>query len=96
LIYQRDRRGKKLEIPLYPDPGGLLPCLLDFGGGFLCWITEGEPDGWSVMTWYAGTCVIFRGMSVTRLICEWIEQKGRAKSAWPDSYLQPESFELLR
>ncbi len=37
-----------LELPLYPEPGGLLPFAKTYDGDCLFWQTQGEPDEWTL------------------------------------------------
>lgn len=45
----REEEGMDVPYPLYPEPGGLLPWGRTTRGGFLFWITVGDPDGWTVV-----------------------------------------------
>jgi hypothetical protein len=42
------RSSSRIELPLYPEPGGLLPFARTFGGDNLFWQTQGEPDDWTL------------------------------------------------
>jgi hypothetical protein len=42
------RLSSRIELPLYPEPGGLLPFARTFGGDNLFWQTQGKPDGWTL------------------------------------------------
>src|SRR5262245_44742831 len=35
-----------LDFKRYPERGGLLPCLIDFGGKHVCWVAEGDANNW--------------------------------------------------
>lgn len=37
--------------PSYPEPGGLLEWAGTDNGDRLCWLTEGEPEGWITVAW---------------------------------------------
>ncbi|WP_201009266.1 SMI1/KNR4 family protein [Kitasatospora sp. Root187] len=41
----------KCPYPFHPEPGGLLPWAGVDNGARLCWLTEGEPDSWTVVAW---------------------------------------------
>jgi SMI1-KNR4 cell-wall len=36
-------------LPPYPEPGGLLPVGGDSNGGYMWWLTAGEPDAWPLV-----------------------------------------------
>lgn len=47
----REQWPEEVPYPLHPEPGGLVVWGGDSAGGALCWITEGEPDGWETVHW---------------------------------------------
>ncbi|MFI6799676.1 SMI1/KNR4 family protein [Streptosporangium canum] len=54
LDRERSFRAKypdECPYPFYPEPGGLLEWAGTDNGDALCWLTEGEPDGWRVVVW---------------------------------------------
>ena len=91
FLYDEERT---FSYARYPDPGGLLPCLIDFDGGACCWITEGAPDNWGILYWFGGPCKVFPMHNVSRLICDWIEQKPPVQDVWDPQRLAPGRFKL--
>jgi hypothetical protein len=47
----REEFPEDFPYPFYPEPGGLLEWASTGTGSRLCWLTEGEPDGWPVVVW---------------------------------------------
>jgi hypothetical protein len=47
----REQFPGDFPYPFYPEPGGLLEWASTGSGDRLCWLTEGEPDGWPVVVW---------------------------------------------
>jgi hypothetical protein len=45
---------KDLPYPLWPSPGGLLPCGKTDFGDYIFWLTQGSPDDWRVVVWGRG------------------------------------------
>lgn len=45
----RNSKPEKCPYPFYPEPGGLLPWAGTDNGDRVCWLTEGQPDGWTVV-----------------------------------------------
>jgi hypothetical protein len=44
----RAKFPKRLPLPPFPEPGGVLPLGRTDNGDELYWVTEGAPDGWPV------------------------------------------------
>jgi hypothetical protein len=38
-----------VKYPVFPEPGGIFLCGGDIFGEMIAWITEGEPDNWSIV-----------------------------------------------
>jgi len=47
----RSEYPEDFPYPLYPEPGGLLEWASTGDGDRLCWLIEGEPNGWPVVEW---------------------------------------------
>ena len=48
--YLRDKYGaSEVPFPLYPEPGGLLPCGTTDNGNTLFWLTDGSPENWPLI-----------------------------------------------
>ena len=41
--------AERCPFPVFPEPGGLLPLGGDTNGGSMFWVTDGPPDGWSLV-----------------------------------------------
>lgn len=69
----------EIALPHYPAPGGLLPFLEDFGGGLFYWVTKGDPERWPVLCALSGQVrKLAKGMTLPKLLREWLENKPRA------------------
>jgi len=79
----------------HPNPGGLLPCLTDTNSSFVCWLTSGKPEEWTLIKWHFGT-VTFYDFTLTQLIRDWIKQVPPAKDAWGAFFLKPENYQSPR
>jgi hypothetical protein len=49
----RAKFPRRLPLPPWPEPGGLLPLGRSDNGNELYWLTEGKPDSWGVVTFAA-------------------------------------------
>ncbi|MDT0342610.1 SMI1/KNR4 family protein [Streptomyces litchfieldiae] len=47
----RDAAPGCFPLPLWPAPGGFLPCANTIDGDQLGWLTRGAPDDWPVIVW---------------------------------------------
>ncbi|MFJ8911208.1 SMI1/KNR4 family protein [Amycolatopsis sp. NPDC102389] len=47
----RDDWPEAVPFALWPEPGGVLEWARTGNGDSLCWVTEGEPDGWTTVAW---------------------------------------------
>ena len=47
----REEFPDDFPCPFYPEAGGLLEWAGTGAGDRLCWLTEGEPDGWPTVIW---------------------------------------------
>ncbi|MFF7211745.1 SMI1/KNR4 family protein [Streptomyces sp. NPDC008238] len=47
----RDQHPDESPYRYYPEPGGLLEWAGTDNGDRLCWVTEGQPDDWTVVVW---------------------------------------------
>ena len=51
MICNAHRGADGLPYPLWPEPGGLLPFGSTDNGDYLCWLTGGRPEEWSIVVW---------------------------------------------
>lgn len=52
LAHERGLRRdspRSYALPIYPEPGGILPWATTDNGDTLFWLTWGDPDGWGVL-----------------------------------------------
>jgi hypothetical protein len=49
----RAKFPRRLPLPPWPEPGGLLPLGRSDNGNELYWLTEGKPDAWGVVAFAA-------------------------------------------
>jgi hypothetical protein len=47
----REANPDKCPYPYYPEAGGLLEWAGTDNGDRLCWVTDGQPDTWTVVAW---------------------------------------------
>jgi hypothetical protein len=45
----RDEFPEDYPLPVWPEPGGFLPCASSRDGDSLGWLTQGDPDSWSLI-----------------------------------------------
>jgi len=65
----RAKYPKRLPLPPFPDPGGVLPLGRTDNGDELYWVTQGDPDGWPVALLEARTALQeLHAMPVTGLL----------------------------
>jgi hypothetical protein len=88
-------KSKEIDIPPYPAGGGLLPCLADTNGGFICWHTTGPPDEWTTAMVNSGN-IWFFPMGITQLIADWIEQIPPGDDLWDKHHLEPGDYGIER
>lgn len=91
-----DENGDAIDgLRPYPNPGGLLPCLTDTNSSFICWLTSGDPENWTLVQWYSGT-VRFYKSDLTHFIRDWIKQIPPANDAWSTFFLSPKKYGIAR
>lgn len=51
-LLREDDDEDEFPLPVWPEPGGLLPFADTAHGDYLCWLTEGEdPEAWPLVFW---------------------------------------------
>lgn len=88
-----DEENRIINLPHYPAPGGIFPCLVDTNGCYICWITTGAPDNWITAKFDSGYLQVFQ-CDLTQLICAWIEQKPPASDIWDSTFLETDNYGL--
>ncbi|MCA9067951.1 MAG: SMI1/KNR4 family protein [Planctomycetaceae bacterium] len=92
----RDTSFKQLELPFYPQKGGLFPFMIDYSGSDYCWITKSKyPEKWPVYCWFSGSGPIVENLSICEMFVEWLERKPRMMEIWGDVNDLPEERLVL-
>jgi hypothetical protein len=90
-----DPDGRVLSLKPYPAQGGLLPCLTDTNGSFICWLTAGDPDSWTLSQWHNGT-VRELDCNFTQLISDWISQTPPFNDVWGPFFLTATKYGIAK
>jgi hypothetical protein len=87
-----DEHFTKVEMPLYPEEGGLFPFMVDYSSNLFCWETERkDPDKWPVVCWLRGPVVVLENTTIARMILDFLERKPHTIKIWGDINLyEPE------
>ena len=91
-----DERFNVLQLPLYPDEGGLFPFMVDYSSNLFCWQTApASPETWPVVFWNRGPITIMENMTIAKMILHWLQQKPQMVEVWGniDEY-EPERIRL--
>jgi hypothetical protein len=64
------------KYPVFPEKGGIFLCGGDIFGEMIAWITEGEPDNWSVV-YFNVDCALFNKyeMNITTFLLKLIKNE---------------------
>lgn len=91
-----DENGKPFSPPFYPEPGGFLPFLVDYGGGQYYWDTQSDnPDKWPIILSDGGWMTRFPSMSIPAMILKWLERDPQMIEMWGDvEQLPPERIRI--
>lgn len=77
--------GMDVEMPLYPEPGGLFPFMVSSDGDYYYWNTESEdPNEWPMMQWQANEIITLEFPTIAGLFLdalEWIKAN-EPESLW--------------
>ncbi|MBI3412287.1 MAG: SMI1/KNR4 family protein [Planctomycetes bacterium] len=80
-----DERFNKLDLPLYPAPGGLFPFMADIDGPEYFWQTEDRnPDRWPVYCWMRGPITVLEGVSIADMLLGFLERDPVIVRLWGD------------
>jgi hypothetical protein len=81
-----DANGKPLSPAFYPEEGGLLPFLVDYGGNVYYWDTaSGTPEEWLVIQSHGGWMTPFPAMSIPTMILNWLGRDPQMIEMWGDA-----------
>ena len=86
FIYDKKKKGREqVDLPLFPDKGGLFPFMNDFSGSFYCWLTKDKnPEKWPVVCCFSSQVNIIEDLSVPEMFLEWLDRKPRMVDLWGD------------
>ena len=80
-----DEEYRRIDLPLYPRPGGLFPFMADIDGPLYCWLTEDEePDRWPVYCWMTGAVVVLPSMAVSDMLLGFLKRSPPMVTLWGD------------
>ncbi|WP_165985309.1 hypothetical protein [Streptomyces sp. YIM 98790] len=70
---------EEYPLPVWPEPGGLLPFADSVDGDVLGWLTGGEPDTWPLVIRprHTGRGAVLRGTSLVGMVLSWLRGEGR-------------------
>jgi hypothetical protein len=65
-----------IKYPVFPNKGGIFLCGGDIFGEMIAWITEGEPDNWSVV-YFSYDCMMFDryDMNITTFLLKLVKNE---------------------
>lgn len=70
-----DANFTPLEVPLYPEVGGLFPFMADIDGPLYCWLTKNkDPNCWPIYCWNTGPFIVFRNMTVSGVLLRFLQR----------------------
>lgn len=69
------------HLPLYPEPGGLLPFLNDIDGPLYC---LADPEAWPICCWLRRPIVTRKGMSIADMFVGFLERSPNMVRVWGD------------
>ena len=81
-----DEHYRPIDLPLYPEPGGLFPFMMDrHTSAQYFWRTgRGDPDRWPVVCWFKGPVRVLEGMTLAKMLLDWLERRPRMVKVWGD------------
>jgi hypothetical protein len=90
--------SEKLDLPLYPEKGGLLPFMIDYSGGMYSWKTAGsDPDCWSVVCRIDSQIAELRKITISGMFLEFLGRSRRMRKVWGDvNDLEPHRIKVDR
>ncbi len=85
MVQKGSKEPGRLNLPLYPEGGGLFPFMVDYSSGLYCWKTsDRNPNKWPVICWMHCQVTELRGISIAGMFLEWLERKPRMMNLWED------------
>ncbi len=91
-----DENFEPISPPFYPETGGLLPFLVDYGGAMYYWDTQSEnPDEWPIVMSNGGRMTRYPCMSIPTMILKWLERDPQMIEMWGDvEQIPPERIRI--
>ena len=73
-----DEDFNPIKVPLYPEPGGLFPLMVDYDGTYYFWKMEPEnPDRWPLLRWEVDTLRTLKYPTLAEMFLDRIEDYKR-------------------
>ncbi len=80
-----DAKRNKLDLPLYPEEGGMFPFIEDIDGPMYCWLTEAkDPNRWPVYCWMRGPITVLPDATISGMFLGFLERSPRMVQLWGD------------
>jgi hypothetical protein len=80
-----DADANEIHLPLYPEPGGLFPFMIDYSSSIYCWKTDRKSSNeWPIVCWFTGNTVILEQMTISKMFLDWLERKPKMRDVWGD------------
>jgi hypothetical protein len=63
-----DEEFNPIQVPLYPEPGGLFPFMVDYDGMYYFWKMEpSDPERWPLMRWENDTLRLLKHRTLAEM-----------------------------
>jgi hypothetical protein len=69
-----DEEFNSIQVPLYPEPGGLFPFMVDYDGTYYFWRMEpADPDKWPLLRWEVNALRVLKYATLAEMFLDRIE-----------------------
>lgn len=76
---------KRIEVPLFPDKGGLFPFMVDYSSSLYCWkAVSDNPDDWPTFCWMRGPIEVFERTTIAQMLVNWLMRRPPMRTLWGD------------
>lgn len=80
-----DNNWQEVDLPLWPNVGGLFPFMIDYSGCQYLWATKsGDPEKWPVVLWQTGAIINLGRITLAQMILGWLQRTPRMRKVWGD------------